>query len=70
MTTETVKRCDCGKPATQPVKVSTIWQRPGVPHVDGKIVTIYVCPGCYETEGWDETDLAGTPWELTLRDGA
>ena len=57
------KFCDCGKPATQPVKVSTI---PG--SGDAKIVTIWVCPKCYVSEGWDEIDLTDTPWELALEE--
>ena len=54
--------CSCGAPATRPVKVSTI---PG--SGDGRIVTISVCPRCYERDGWADIDLTGSPWELTLQ---
>jgi hypothetical protein len=54
-------RCDCGEDASRRVLVSTT---PG--SSDGRLFWLYLCEGCYECEGWAETDLAGERdmWEL------
>jgi len=58
------KPCDCGQDG-RPVLVSTI---PG--SMDGKLVTLWICPECYERDGWAESDLSGNqPVELILRLG-
>lgn len=61
------KRCDCGAEATRLALVSTI---PG--SGDGKLVEIPLCAGCYELEGWAESDLSPgrDMWELALGDPA
>lgn len=59
-------RCDDCKRDHLEVRAVPVSTIPG--SADGKIVTMHICEGCYESNDWAAVDLTGTPWLLTLRE--